>query len=103
MGLTMEKQLFRACLNPAKLGLIAVLVLLSGCFTPYNSKKVEASRIENNVRQMAAAIAHDLGKDGPIAWLRYFSDEPGFFMAVNGKLQFADLKQAKDFLPGFSQ
>lgn len=61
-----------------------------------------AAQIEKDVRQMAADIAHDLAQDGPTAWLRYFTDTNGFFMAANGKLQFANLEQARSFLPRFA-
>ena len=84
--------------------LAIALTLLSACrsTTPQTVDATTAANIDKGVRQMAAAVSHDLAQDGPNAWLRYFAGTNEFFMAVNGKLQFASLDQAKSFLPGFA-
>lgn len=42
------------------------------------------------MQKFAATVAHDVTKDGPAAWRKHFSDGPTFYMANDGKLQFAD-------------
>ncbi len=44
--------------------------------------------VESEVRQFTATVAHDVTSDGPIAWRKFFSDQPEFFMAVDGQLAF---------------
>jgi hypothetical protein len=39
---------------------------------------------------MAARVAKDVSADGPIAWLRYFENNPEFFMAFDGLLAFSN-------------
>jgi hypothetical protein len=43
-----------------------------------------------DVRRFAQEVAAGISREGPTAWQRYFEDGPQFFMAVNGRLQFAD-------------
>lgn len=50
--------------------------------------KEQAAVVEKAVRALAQDVARDVTHDGPIAWQRYFSDSPEFFMAVNGHLVF---------------
>jgi ketosteroid isomerase-like protein len=59
-------------------------------------------QIDPAIRQMAAAIARDVSKDGPLAWLRYF-DQDRFLMAVDGKLQFDGIASAKAFMEQFAK
>jgi hypothetical protein len=80
----------------------ASLAMAAGdpCCRPPDAISAAAAR--QGVLQMAEAIRADLAKDGPAAWLRYFADGPAFFMAADGKLQFADVEAAKHFMPGFA-
>jgi hypothetical protein len=59
-------------------------------------------QIDPVIRQMAADIARDVSRDGPLAWLRYF-DEERFLMAVDGKVQFDGIASAKTFLEQFAK
>ena len=52
---------------------------------------------------MADAISRDLHNDGPIAWLRYFSHSPHFFMASDGQLVFPNIDTANVFVPQFAK
>jgi hypothetical protein len=51
---------------------------------------------------MAASIARDLSRDGPLAWLRYF-DEDRFLLAVDGKLQLDGIAAARVFLEQYAK
>jgi len=43
-------------------------------------------------------IARDISAKGPIAWVNYFEDAPGFFMASGGQLAFKDHRSAVSFV-----
>ena len=47
---------------------------------------------------MTEHIVSDLSVKGPIAWLDYFEDNPGFFMAVEGGLAFKDYQSANRYI-----
>jgi hypothetical protein len=67
-----------------------------------NSRSLSDARraaIEAGVRQFTATVAHDVTRDGPIAWRNFFAEGPEFFMAVNGKLAFSDGQSAAKLLP----
>jgi hypothetical protein len=46
----------------------------------------QAATIDDSVRAFAAAVAHSITREGPLAWRRYFLDSPAFFMASEGRL-----------------
>ena len=52
---------------------------------------------------MADAIVRELHKDGPIAWLQYFSTSKHFFMASNGQLVFPNNDSAAAFVHTFAK
>jgi len=85
--------------------LAGAALLLASCQSTEPSALDAYSRqqIDDGVRQMASSVARDITRDGPNAWLRYFADAPGFFMANNGTLQFSSYAEAKTFLNEFSQ
>jgi hypothetical protein len=67
-----------------------------------NSRPLTDARraaIEDGVRQFTATVAHDVTQDGPIAWSKFFAEGPEFFMAVNGKVAFADGQSAAKMMP----
>ena len=47
---------------------------------------------------MVEMIAKDVTREGPVAWLRYFENTPGFFMASGGNLAFPDNDSATNFI-----
>jgi hypothetical protein len=61
-----------------------------------------AAAIQDSVRDLASAIARDLERDGPTAWLSYFLDGPEFFMASDGQLVFPSVDSATSFVRGFA-
>jgi hypothetical protein len=86
--------------------LLATFVAVSGCqaFASFvgSSQALSPARraaVESEVRQFTATVAHDVTSDGPIAWRKFFADQPEFFMAVNGKLIFPDGQSAANALP----
>ncbi|MDP4218787.1 MAG: hypothetical protein Q8927_21540 [Bacteroidota bacterium] len=54
--------------------------------------------VKDSVIRLAEAIARDVSSKGPIAWLDYFDDSPGFLMANDGNLAFRDYQTAKKFI-----
>jgi hypothetical protein len=58
--------------------------------------KERAAAVDKAVRAFAQEVARDVTQDGPIAWQKYFSDSPDFFMAVNGHLVFPNGAAAKE-------
>ena len=54
------------------------------------------------VREFMAAVAHDVTTEGPAAWKKHFADDPGFFMAADGQLQFADNRAAAQGIEGLT-
>jgi len=58
--------------------------------------KERAAAVDRAVRAFAQDVARDVTQDGPIAWQKYFSDRPEFFMAVNGHLVFPSGAAAKE-------
>jgi hypothetical protein len=47
---------------------------------------------------MTESIAKNISHEGPVAWLRYFENSPGFFMASDGQLVFPNIDTAKNFI-----
>ena len=58
-----------------------------------------AAVVEMEVRDFMRHVAHDVTQDGPMAWRKYFADTPAFFMAVNGKIVFANSAEVTTGLP----
>jgi hypothetical protein len=59
-----------------------------------------AAGVETGVRDFMRHVAHDVTREGPSAWRKYFADSPSFFMAVNGKIAFAS---GEDAITGLGQ
>ena len=49
----------------------------------------QSAAVDSGVRTFMQAVSHDVTQDGPTAWRNFFADGPAFFMASEGKLQFA--------------
>jgi ketosteroid isomerase-like protein len=84
---------------------LLTIVLIAAALYMYCGKKDETmltqkeqAKVQQDVSKMADDIAHDITKDGPSAWLRYFANTPDFFMAVNGQLAFANNDSATAFI-----
>jgi len=83
---------------------IALLPALVGCATESRSTldAARSAEMEQGVRHMLDDIARDLAGDGPAAWMSYFADSPGFYMASDGKLVFPTIEDARSFLDEFA-
>jgi len=62
--------------------------------------KTENARVKDSVTHMAASIAKNVSAKGPVAWLDYFENDPGFFMANDGQLALNDYPTAVSFVKG---
>jgi hypothetical protein len=58
----------------------------------------QSADVQDSVRLMAESIAKNVSHDGPVAWLRYFENTPGFIMASDGQLAFPNIDSAKNFI-----
>jgi hypothetical protein len=79
------------------LGLISLLLMISCQNNNVRLTAEESAAVKESVTQLAANISMDLTSKGPAAWVNYFENDPGFFMASNGMLVFKDYKTAKTF------
>lgn len=79
--------------------LTSVLLLViapAGCYTRRNTASngpqlltpSEAAAVVEGLRRFTATVAHDITQEGPLAWGKFFEDNPAFFMAVNGQMAF---------------
>ena len=57
----------------------------------------EKEVVKDSVIQMADNIMKDISTKGPAAWVDYFEDDPGFFMASGGVLSFKSYKVGKTY------
>ena len=62
-----------------------------------------AAAIEESARTFMHTVAHDVTQEGPLAWLKFFSTGPEFFMAVNGQLAFPNAAAAKEGTQNFAR
>jgi hypothetical protein len=79
-----------------KLALL-LAIFCTACNSRDGSRRLtpeRAAEVSREVQEFAAMAAHDVTQDGPAAWRKHFSGSPTFFMAVEGKLQFADSASA---------
>src|ERR1700730_14065451 len=83
------------------LGLLLLLVInvaISCKQSPAHLSIQDSALIKDSVSKMAVNMARDISKKGPAAWLDYFENTPGFFMASQGELVFADYQSAQRFI-----
>lgn len=91
-------------LNPLKIpgyfGLIIFVVSLAISCKSNNTQLTadENAAVKDRVNSMVAHIAKDVSAKGPIAWLDYFENDPGFFMANDGQLALKDYPTAITFV-----
>jgi hypothetical protein len=79
---------------------ILFLLLISSCNQRNSSdlSQNQYSQVRDSVQEMARQIAIDISRNGPIAWLRHFSDTAAFFMASDGQLMFPNYDSASSFI-----
>ncbi len=54
--------------------------------------------VKDSVVRLLNDVAREVSARGPVAWLDYFDDAPGFSMASDGRLAFRDYPAAKIFI-----
>jgi hypothetical protein len=54
--------------------------------------------VENDISKMTDSLEKDLFRSGPLAWVSYFENKPGFFMISDGELAFKDYSTGKEFI-----
>jgi hypothetical protein len=89
-----------AALMPA---VLLIAVAICGCHglkpqTEDSQQMTEAqsAEVSSSVRDWMQTVASDVTHSGPTAWLKYFDDNPAFFMANNGQMAFANGAAAQD-------
>ncbi|MEP6950846.1 MAG: hypothetical protein ABI863_16290 [Ginsengibacter sp.] len=78
------------------IGLFCCIVSCSNNKETYTTGQLSAVR--DSVQAMAESIARDISAEGPVAWLKYFENTPGFFMASEGRLVFPNNDAATTFI-----
>ena len=82
----------------------AIIIFLLSCIlnSCNNTRKPltekEFTDVQDSVRVLTTLIARDVSSEGPAAWLRYFENSPGFFMASDGQLVFPNNDSATSFI-----
>ena len=87
-------------ISPVSSSAICMIQILLSC---KSAGQTDTMGVEKGVRRMAEAIVRDLHKDGPVAWLQYFSASKHFFMASNGQLAFPNNDSASAFVHTFAK
>lgn len=81
------------------LALTASLAYAAPPSPPVSLSAADSSQVRQDVSSFMRSVAHDVTREGPRAWSRYFDDSPAFFMAVNGQLVFSSGMDAKEGIP----
>jgi hypothetical protein len=64
---------------------------------PPQWSSAEKYAVKDSVTIMAVNISTDVSAHGPSAWINYFENDPGFFMASGGTLVFEDYVTAVSY------
>jgi hypothetical protein len=83
----------------ALLAMAASLAQAAPPSPPVTLSAADSSEVRQGVRSFMQSVAHDVTRQGPRAWTRYFDDSPAFFMAVDGQVAFASGTAARDGIP----
>jgi hypothetical protein len=54
--------------------------------------------VQDSVLSMMNTVSKKITNEGPIAWLQYFEETPGFFMSVDGQIAFVNNDSASYFI-----
>ncbi len=81
-----------------------IIILTMSCWTvachtntsPLDAR--ESKLVTDSVQRMTSRLINDLSVHGPIAWLNYFDESPGFYMISDGQLAFNDYQSGKTFI-----
>jgi len=85
-----------------------VILFATGCSprsngAPQPLSADQRSAVESSVRGFLQTVAHDVTSQGPTAWEKYFSDDPAFFMANDGRLAFPNPQAATQGIEAFAR
>lgn len=69
--------------------ILGVLLATAGCSSPQGLSSSHAVALSDSVRTFMHTIAHDVSAQGPAGWRAQLVADSTFFMAVNGRLEFA--------------
>jgi hypothetical protein len=75
----------------------------AGSAEPQSLPPARAAAIGESARTFMRTVAHDVTQEGPLAWLEFFDNGPGFFMAVNGQLAFPNAAAAEEGTQNFAR
>jgi SnoaL-like domain len=81
----------------SRLLLICAIAMFSACEQSAGTK-VSSTSVRDSVHQMMTRLSRDISQKGPTAWLQYFEDKPGFFMASEGAMSFPNYDSAARFI-----
>lgn len=59
--------------------------------------------VEQEVRHFVATVARDVTHEGPRAWQKHLADDPAFFLATDGKVQFPNRQSAREGIESFAR
>lgn len=82
---------------------ILVLVLLSQGWGSAQTTTARLAAVNGEVRSFMRSVAAEITSGGPSAWRNYLANDPAFFMAVDGRLQYSDGAAAQAAIPNLAQ
>jgi hypothetical protein len=78
---------------------IFLSIYLISCHpTAAQSGTADVQNIKADISKMTDSLEQDLFRSGPLAWITYFDQNPGFFMVSDGQMVFKDYYAGKDFI-----
>jgi hypothetical protein len=86
----------------AAFALAGCYVRAAGSAESQSLPPARAAAIGESARSFMRTVAHDVTQEGPLAWLKFFDNGPGFFMVVNGQLAFPNAAAAKEGTQNFA-
>ena len=75
------------------------ILFLNSCNTHSDVlTKKQRTLVSDSIQKMMTSIEKDISHDGPVAWIRYFSGSPDFFMVSDGQIVFPTGDSATHFI-----
>lgn len=87
----------------AAFGLVGLSVRGAGSGELPSLSPAAVQATSERVRTFMRVVAHDVTRDGPLTWLKFFDAGPQFFMAVNGQLAFPNATAAAEGTRSFAR
>jgi hypothetical protein len=92
--------------RPVRRTRAALLLTLATACAPAADPRLDpehAGAMRDSVGALLEDIAAGLAAEGPLAWLRYLEDSPGFVMVSDGQVVFPNRDSAQAFLLSFAE